>query len=300
MIVREALQEGCRTLGESGIEAPAVEAGAILCFVKNCDRSFIYAHGEYELNSTEEQMFGELVNLRAKGKPLQYITGFQEFMSLAFEVNPSVLIPRQDTETLVEAVISYVIKTRRMDECAPDGGGCVRILDIGTGSGCIAVSLAHYIKYSCVTAADISEKALQTAMKNAVKNNVADRISFLESDIYSGLDSYRGSFDVIVSNPPYIPSDQIDTLQREVKDHEPVNALDGGDDGLDFYRRIIGGAAEFLKPDGMLALEVGYDQAAAVSKLMETNFCGISINKDLNGIDRVVTGLVKPVLSLEL
>lgn len=205
------------------------------------------------------------------GEPLQYVTGETEFMSLPFLVNPNVLIPRSDTETLVEYIIDNAIDN-------PD------ILEIGTGSGCIAVSLASYIKKSRVTAMDISSAALETAKKNAELNSVS--VNFIKHDIMTDFD---GRFDIIVSNPPYIETSVIPTLDKNVRDFEPHIALDGGSDGLDFYRRIVKTAPQHLNSGGMLCFEVGHTQANEVSRLMKECF-ETEIIKDLCKVNRVVAG----------
>lgn len=299
MTIQQALRHGTGILKAAGIETPAVEAGVVLCFVKNCDKTYIYAHGEEELSIEEYDRYCELTGARAKGKPLQYIIGRQEFMSLEFSVNEAVLIPRHDTEILVETVIKYAkIKNR------PAVSG-LHILDIGTGSGCIAVSLAYYIEKCRITALDVSSKALDVARMNAFNNGVADRIGFINEDIFkywcdncgntADTGEHKNAFDVVVSNPPYIPSGDISGLQTEVRDYEPLNALDGGAGGLDFYRFIIRNSKYHLRPLGLLAFEVGFEQARDVAELMRDEFCDVEVIKDLSGIDRVVTGKLKDV-----
>jgi release factor glutamine methyltransferase len=210
-----------------------------------------------------------------------------------FRVTRDVLIPRQDTEALVGAVIAYAGKLPGKHAGNEKVGAFISILDMGTGSGCIAVSLAKYIMNCRVTAVDISEEALDIARFNAANNGVQNKIDFKKSDLFSELGpmGINKRFDIIVSNPPYIPSGEINNLQKEVKEHEPVIALDGGTDGLNFYRSIIAGAPAYLKPGGgLLALETGYNQAEAVCRLMKRDFCGIEVINDLSGIGRVVMG----------
>ncbi|HHX17874.1 MAG TPA: peptide chain release factor N(5)-glutamine methyltransferase [Clostridium sp.] len=291
MLLKDVLAQGVNILNSSGNETPVFEAGVILCHVLKCQKVFLYSHDDYQLNEREYREYIEAVSKRTNGMPLQYITGHQEFMSLDFKVTSDVLIPRQDTEILVETVLEYTkpIKEETID-----------ILDIGTGSGCIAVSLARYIKKSKVVAIDISQKALNIAKYNAEKNNVIDKMNFVCGDIFTGLENilnkyneYKNNkkkFDVIVSNPPYIPSDEIASLEKQVKDFEPLKALNGGNDGLDFYKFIIEDAACFLKKQGALALEVGINQAIDVLKLMQEKYHNIKIVKDLSGIERVVMG----------
>jgi release factor glutamine methyltransferase len=287
MIIRNAIRCGTEKLRSAGIESPAREAGVILCFVIKRSKVFLYSHDEGELTEGELQTFLALVDKRAARMPLQYIIGHQEFMSLDFSVNPDVLIPRQDTEVLVETVISWC-----RSRVPTEAGNCtsqVRILDIGTGSGCIAVSLAYYLENSRITAADISQKALETALHNAEKACADTRIEFVRSNLFSGLQGH-GLYDAIISNPPYIPTGDLDGLQPEVRCFEPFTALDGGRDGLGFYRRIADGAVSFLKPGGLLAFEVGFDQAEAVSHLLTGMHFTVRKVRDLAGIERVVAG----------
>lgn len=305
MTLAEAYRKGTHILRTADIDAPAADAGVMLCHVAKCDRAYLYAHGDLELEDGLLREYILLLKRRALGHPLQYLTGLTQFMSLSFEVEPGVLIPRQDTELLVETVIDFC-KAK-----SPDRG--LRILDIGTGSGCIAVSLAYYVPGSTVVAIDKMSAALQIAQRNACLNGVDSRIVFVQSDLFESFQAEQmPSFDVIVSNPPYVCSSDIKGLQQEVRDHEPIEALDGGSDGLFFYREIIRTAPGYLADGGILAFETGYNQADAVVALMsgETQvsdnkfaedspaekarlscFDSIRIQKDLAGIDRVVTGV---------
>jgi release factor glutamine methyltransferase len=285
MTLKHALTQGIQILRNANIEAPASNAGVILCNVLNCDKTFIYVHHEHILKELEIEEFFSLIESRAKGKPLQYITGHQEFMSLDFFVSPEVLIPRHDTETLVETVLEYskLIEAKE-----------IKILEIGTGSGCISVSLAHYIDKCEITAVDASGKALEVAGKNALNIGVNNKIKFLLSSLFENIDA-GSSYDIIVSNPPYIPSEDIKGLQTEVKEFEPVLALDGGADGLDFYRHIIDRSPFFQKPGGILAFEVGYNQSAEVAKYMKKAYNDIKVIEDLSKIGRVVVGRLEPV-----
>ncbi len=283
--IKEALEKSTLILKKTDINAPALEAGVMLCNVLKCDRAFLYSHGDRIMTEEQRGTFFDNIEKRRKGVPLQYITGYQEFMSLLFKVSPKVLIPRQDTEVLVETVITHANKSRK---------GILNILDMGTGSGCIAISLAYYIKNCNVTAVDISEGALEIAGINAQAAGVSDRINFVVSDLFSNMESdLSASFDIIVSNPPYIAVDEIDSLQVEVKCHEPYIALNGGNDGLDFYRAIINASPRFLSPGGLLAFEVGYNQSRSVAGLMEEQYCDITAVKDLSNIERVVLGRLK-------
>lgn len=289
MTYSEALKIGVQILRDANIEAPTNDAGALLCAAANCDRVFLYAHGDSVLEEGRLNEYMDLLGRRAQGNPLQYLTGEQEFMSLFFHVGPGVLIPRQETELLVETVIGFCEGKLSGNLPQADNSRSLRILDIGTGSGCIAISLAHYLPWASVTAVDKMEDALAAAKKNAAINGLEGRIHFVQGDLFQNIAG--STFDVIVSNPPYIRSGDIPGLMREVRDHEPLEALDGGEDGLDFYRKIISKAPLFLKQGGLLAFETGYDQAAAVASLMTFDYIQIKTFRDLSGVDRVVSGV---------
>ena len=278
MTISEALVKGTKILNNAKIEAPAVDAGVMLCHVLERDRTWLYTHGDENLDINASQKYSSLLSKRCTGMPVQYITGRQEFMGLDFHVNRCVLIPRPDTEILAEAAIEIGKKKIHT----------LKILEIGTGSGCIAVSLAYYLRNSFIIAADISEKALEIARMNALKHGVSGRIEYIRSNLFEKID--MSGFDFIVSNPPYAQRKEIPGLQREVRDFEPESALDGGEDGLDFYRSIIGRAPEYLKEKGILAFEVGIHQAKEVVRLMKGSFEDIAVKKDLAGIERVVMG----------
>lgn len=263
--------------------SPAIDAGVILCFVLNCTKELIFTHNERELSPEEEKTYFKLIALRREGVPVHYIIGEKEFMSLIFKVNSNVLIPRPETETLVENVIDYLKVNSTGAENVT-----LNILDIGTGSGCIAVSLAYYIDNCIVTATDISLEALDIAYLNACLNGVAGKINFIKSDLFEVLGNCK--FDVIVSNPPYISSYELKDLQIEIKSYEPIIALNGGPTGLDYYRKIIEKASMFLNKNGLLAFEIGWKQAPLVITFMEEYFSNIKIIKDLAGIERVVMG----------
>ncbi|NLL04807.1 MAG: peptide chain release factor N(5)-glutamine methyltransferase [Clostridiaceae bacterium] len=277
MILKDAFAEGIRKLKLSNIDAPVVTAGAILCYILGRERTFLYSHDEYLLSNDEYENYCECLKRVAEGEPLQYITGVQEFMSLNFNVCRKVLIPRQDTEILVESVLEYAGQKENAS-----------ILDIGTGSGCVAISLAYYGKNTQVMGVDISKGALEVARINARNCGVEENTVFVQSNLFDNVPPKK--FDIIVSNPPYIPIEVIETLDKQVKDFEPKIALDGGADGLDFYRRITQQSVSFLESKGLLAFEVGFDQAQKVVEIMEVNFENIKVKKDLAGIERVVTG----------
>lgn len=274
MRYQEIYRQGVYALERAGIEEAALDARLLLEDVCGTDRTALYAHGEQELNGGQEERYLEKIRHRAERIPLQHILGKTEFMGLTFKVNKDVLCPRPDTEILVEEVLKHL----------HDG---MRILDIGTGSGCILLSLLHYSNDCQGVGVDISEKALQVAKENAEKLS-ADRVSFIRSDLFDGVE---GVFEIIVSNPPYIRSSEIEHLMPEVRDHDPRAALDGREDGLFFYREITKRAKGYLPGGGMLFYEIGYDQGEAVSRIMRDNgFREVEIIKDFSGLDRVVSG----------
>jgi release factor glutamine methyltransferase len=255
------------------------------------DKSWLFLHYGDELDDKICEEYFRLVDIRAGGMPLQYITGSQEFMGLPFRVNEKVLIPRQDTEILVEKALE-ILKARK------ETRGGFRILDLCCGSGAIAVSLAYYLKKAkrkaAVLGSDISSDALEVAKENARINGVERQIRFAEGDLFGPFpknrkDRGRKQFDMIVCNPPYIPTGVLPTLMREVREHEPLLALDGGEDGLDFYRRILEEAWRYLVEEGVLLLEIGYDQGITVPLLAEEAgaYGPVEIIKDLAGKDRV-------------
>jgi len=273
--VREALLWAASCLREKGIENARLEAEVLLTKILGVDRGKLLASLKDPLGEREFMQFKELIAERRKGYPLQYITGEQEFMSMNFHVEEGVFIPRGDTEVLVEAVLVL-------------GENFERILDVGTGSGIIAVTLAKFFPKSRVTAVDISQKALETAAKNAQRHGVKDRITFIQGDIF--LWQPKEYFELIVSNPPYVPSGDICQLQKEVS-FEPREALDGGSEGLRFYYRLAELASECLLPRGFLAVEIGWNQSCAVRRIFEKAgiFEGeIQVVKDYGGRDRVV------------
>ena len=249
----------------------------LACWAFDCDRTQLHL-GDYEVDEERMKAFHEALDSYARGVPVQYITGGTEFMGLEFQVNPSVLIPRPETEVLVERVLQLMSK---------EGFASPYILDLGTGSGAIAVSLTKHNPLCKIVASDISEEAMEVARANAVLNGVIDRIHFILSDLFSGIDENE-RFDLVISNPPYIPADRYEVLPLEVK-NEPRIALDGGEKGLDFYRKIIPESAKRLKGLGYLVMEMGFGQSEAVKKLADDtgSFIDTEIVKDYNGINRV-------------
>lgn len=278
MTYRRLYERGESLLKEAGIEEAKLDARLLLEYVCHTDRNTLLVHGDREVSEEEERRYGQLLERRCRRIPLQYIMGTQEFMGLEFTVNENVLIPRQDTEILVEEVLKNL----------HDG---MRVLDMCTGSGCILISLLRFSNDCTGVGADISEKALETARGNAerlLEGTRAGSCSFCRSNLFKNI---TGVFDILVSNPPYIRSDVIDTLMPEVREHEPRLALDGEADGLAFYRRIVREGSGHLTGGGMLFFEIGSDQAEAVSGLMaEAGYLEINVVKDYAGLDRVVYG----------
>lgn len=275
-------QWGCQELAESGIDEAKTDARLLLEWCCGTDRNTLLAHGERSISEEECARYSDCITERKTHIPLQYITGEQDFMGLTFTVNQNVLIPRQDTEVLVEEVMRNL----------HDG---MRILDMCTGSGCILLSLLRYSNDCTGVGVDLSEEALQVAGRNAERilgerANEQGQVTWRQGNLFEGLDA-NDKFDIIVSNPPYIKTDVIETLMPEVREHEPRMALDGQADGLFFYREIIAQAGRFLIGGGMLFFEIGYDQGEDVSRLMEeAGYMNIEVIKDFAGLDRVVFG----------
>lgn len=273
MTFREAIRFGEEKLNIAGIEDAKHDAWLLLTFICKIDRTFYYVHMDEEMPVEQVAEYENVLNKRAEHVPLQYITGEQEFMGIPFHVNDAVLIPRQDTETLVEEALKVV---------RPG----MKVLDMCTGSGCILISILKNIVDIEGYGYDISKQAINVAKENAKLNNV--NATFERSDLFEDVSE---TFDVIVSNPPYIPTDVIGGLMPEVAVYEPMQALDGKEDGLHFYRRIIEAASQYLNPGGKLLFEIGHDQGESVSTLMkEAGYQDVRVIKDLAGNDRVVTG----------
>lgn len=280
LTLKQLYKVGTVKLAEEGIEEFSLDAWYLLEYVTGVSKAMYFAEPERAVSEENADRYIDCIRRRAAHIPLQHITGEQEFMGYPFYVNEHVLIPRQDTEVLVETAL---------DVCRKEQMGEIRLLDMCTGSGCILLSLLHELKPRTVTGVgvDLSKEALCVAEKNAEKLKI--NAEFLESDLFENV---KGTYDVIVSNPPYIRTSVIETLQEEVKDHDPYLALDGKEDGLYFYRRIIQQTPAYLKKKGWLLLEIGSDQGADVKKLMEqAGYTGISVKKDLAGLDRVVFGV---------
>lgn len=276
---KELYELGVSKLMAAGIEEAKQDAFYLLNFVTGFNKADFYLRSNETAECGAQERYLEFIKRRAAHEPCQYITGSAFFMGLEFNVSRNVLIPRQDTETLVEKAVEIINDLHGMD-CAD-----IRVLDMCTGSGCIAVSVKHFFEEAEVTAVDISKKALEISKQNAEKNGT--EIEILESDMFAVLAGRK--FDIILSNPPYVTEAEYETLMPEVKENEPASALKAGSDGLDFYKIIAGCAPAYLNDRGRLLLEIGYRQAEAVSKLLEENgFSDIEVIKDLAGLDRVV------------
>ena len=289
MTLGTLLEEGKEKLEKAGVPDPLLDARFLLLDVFDMNFASFLVKRDRPLTETENgtnvteadtdtrkkiDKYWELISKREMRIPLQQLTGVQEFMGLEFYVNEHVLIPRQDTETLVELILNEHKEKN------------ISLLDVCTGSGCIIISLVRHLPDLEAYAGDISKQALNTAKENAKTYQTA--VTFEKSDLF---EAFSGKFDMIISNPPYIPTAEIANLMPEVRDFEPMEALDGQEDGLYFYRKIVAGSVEYLKEDGYLCLEIGYDQASAVTEMMKKfGFKEITVLKDLAGLDRVVRG----------
>jgi release factor glutamine methyltransferase len=251
------------------------DAELLLLHTLQVSRITLLAHPDRELTPDQQALYENNIARRLQHEPIQYITGQQEFYGLTLKVTPAVLIPRPETEHLVETILKLLPADKPQ-----------KIVDIGSGSGAIAIALAVHLPHAEITALDISTEALTVAAANAHEHNVADRIRFLQSDLLSALDHEGETFDVIVSNPPYVPKTDRDTLHPQVRDHEPAAALFAGETGLDIYCRLIPQAYDALKPKGLLALEIGHSQQDAIASLLQT-WHNVSFINDLQQIPRV-------------
>ena len=273
--IQRALVDASQLLEKAGVTEARLQAGSLLGHVIACNRTFIVAHPEYDLNSESWERFHALVARRAAGEPLQYLTQRQEFFGLEFEVTPDVLIPRPESELIVECVVALLPKTQ-----------AARFADIGTGSGCLAISILHELPAARGWATDISNGALKVAERNAERNGVGERLTLITSDLYAAMPGEE--FDLIVSNPPYIPEAEFDSLQREVK-HEPMAALIAGPDGLAVIRRLLSETPKHLRTNGQFIFEIGFGQGEAVQQLIDhTKWKLIEIRNDLQDIPRTV------------
>ena len=274
--IQSALEEATRLLAANSVDAPRDESRLLIMHVLGVERPFLIAHPEHPFPSDELKRLRALVARRAAGEPLQYLTGRQQFFKLDFEVTPDVLIPRPETELIVEAAL----------DAAKSQPG-VSFADIGTGSGCIAISLLRELPDAHASAVEVSARALLVARRNSERHNVSGRLRLIESDGFSGIDASE-CFDLIVSNPPYVSDEELQTLQREVR-HEPRGALAGGPDGLAVIRRLLQDAPAHLRAGGHFIFEIGFSQAETVKELIDQKTWElIDIKRDLAAIPRTV------------
>ena len=315
-VIRTALKKGISELRDSQVTSYTLAAELLLLHVLGRDRAWMYAHPEQEISAFDAQRYFSLIAHRAGGEPTQHLTGKQEFWSLEFEVTPDVLIPRPETEHVIEVALDRLavreIRAGRRQSLSGEG---LQIADIGTGSGCIAVALAKELPEAAVLATDISPAALEIARRNAVRHSVSHRIQFMESNLFANVvtagarynvpprspasrpDVHNPQvrseesrfFDLVASNPPYVGRREAASLMREVRDHEPEIALYGGEEGHELYADLISQAAAHLKPGGILVLELGHNTLRAVQPLLDAStWIDIGITNDLAGIPRVI------------
>jgi release factor glutamine methyltransferase len=300
--VRRALKEGIARLRAAEVSSFTLAAEVLLMHATESDRAWLYAHPEHALESAVVDRYFSLIERRAAGEPTQYLTGKQEFWGLEFEVTPAVLIPRPETEHVMEVALARLGERGlkiHMDSGAPRE--TMYVADIGTGSGCLAVALAYELPHAKVFATDVSAAALMIARRNAERNGVADRVTFLEADLLAPFVAATSTndsegqtpplaFDVIVSNPPYIRNEEESALQREVRDHEPHSALFGGPKGVELYGPIVEQAGVLLSDRGILAMELGHDSAEYVRGLFDGQggWTNVAVTIDLAGIPRVI------------
>jgi release factor glutamine methyltransferase len=278
MIVRDVLNETARNFAIAGIPSPRLDAEVLLSFCLECDRLEFFKNPEKIISKKKLTVFQEIISRRLQGEPVAYITGCKEFWSLVLEVNSTVLIPRPDTEVLVEEALQV---------CQAIDSGEIKILDVGTGSGAIALALAKEISHAAMVATDISASALETAKKNARNGHLDARIDFRCGNLFEPIDDF---FDIIVSNPPYISDEEYEKLPAGVKNYEPPEALLAGPQGMDFYEEIISRAPEYLKKGGWLLLEIGATQEASVGRIIAASghYKDITIRNDYAGRPRVI------------
>jgi release factor glutamine methyltransferase len=290
LVVRAALREAFAQLRAAGVPSHTLAAELLLIRALGRDRTWLYAHPEEAIPDSEVHLFFSLIARRAAGEPTQHLTGEQEFWGLEFEVTREVLIPRPETEHLIEAALDRLavreIRAGRKQTLRGEG---LQIADIGTGSGCIAIALAKELPGAKIYATDISRAALSVARRNAARHSFSDHIHFIECNLLGGISDSPRSFDLIASNPPYIGRCEAAALMREVRDHEPEIALYGGEEGYELYADLIAQAATHLKPGGILVLELGHNSLPAVQPLLDAPiWTNAGVTNDLAGIARVI------------
>jgi release factor glutamine methyltransferase len=285
--VRTALKKGLAQLREAHVPSFTLAAELLLLHVLGRDRTWLYAHPEEQVAPTEAERFFALIARRANGEPTQHLTGRQEFWGLEFEVTPDVLIPRPETEHVIEVALDRLaVRELRAGRKRTLTGEGLQIADIGTGSGCIAIALAKELPGATIYATDISSTALAVAQRNAKRHNLVEMVRFLKGNL---LDGVPPLLDLIVSNPPYVGRREAETLMREVRDHEPEIALYGGEEGYELYADLITQSAAHLKPSGILVLELGHNSLPAVQPLLDSpTWTNLAVTNDLAGIPRVL------------
>jgi release factor glutamine methyltransferase len=290
MRIREVLREGLKTLLQDHVPSAQLATELLLMHVLDRDRGYLHAHPEEDLSQEAIDRFLRMIDERTTGKPTHYITGHQEFWGLDFEVTPDVLIPRPETEHIVEAVIDLAQRQGLPKDAR------VRIVDVGTGSGCIALALASEFPRAVLFGADISRPALVVASHNALRLGMPERVKFLESDLLARLldEDFIASFDFVLSNPPYVARDELDKVQREVRDFEPRIAWGGLEHGDEIYRRLFPQELQALKPGGHVVVEIGYNMRDRVLALLGEGWTDVEVRPDLAGIPRVVIARRSP------
>jgi release factor glutamine methyltransferase len=278
--IKQALIEGTARLEAAGVDEARRTAGVILCHVLGVERTQLLTASSDSISEADYLRFTELVARRAAGEPVQYITGHQEFYGLDFIVTPDVLIPRPETEFLVERVLKLIPESK---------GSPPLVADIGTGSGCIAIAAAVNAPGARVIATDVSQAALEVAARNAERHQVQDRITFLAGDLFAPLAGLENAIDILASNPPYVSEGRPDLIQREVREWEPPVALFGGSEGLEFYRRLLSEGDRFVKPEGFMVFEIGYSQFETIIDMIAPPWELIDVTRDLQGIPRTLT-----------
>jgi len=293
--VRALLKQGIDQLRAANVPSYTLAAELLLLHVTSQNRTWLYSHPEEILPEAVAESYLGLLSRRISGVPTQHITGKQEFWGLEFEVTPDVLIPRPETEHLIEVALDRLaVREIRAGRPTRLNGENITLVDIGTGSGCIAITMAKELSAATIYATDISGTALAVAKRNAARHSVADRVHFLSCDLFDAFSNPVAptplSFDLILSNPPYVALREADTLPVEVREHEPRAALFGGEEGYELYGTLIPQAAQFLKPGGLLVLELGYNSLPAVEPLLDrTDWVNVAVTKDLSGISRVIS-----------
>jgi len=296
MDIRAALKQGIALLRDAQVPSYTLAAELLLLHVLGRNRTWIYSHPEEQLSASDIERYSALICSRAAGEPTQHLTGKQEFWGLEFEVTSDVLIPRPETEHVIEVALDRLaVHEVRVGHPQKTDGSGLRIADIGTGSGCIAIALAKELPAAALVATDISSAALTVARRNAERHGVANRIDFLECNLLSGLSDsplatrHSPLLDLVVSNPPYIGRREATSLMREVREHEPEVALYGGEEGYQLYPELIAQAAKHLKPSGILVLELGHNSLPAVQLLLDSSiWTSVGVTNDLAGIPRVL------------